>query len=74
MSTQYIYGCAEDYIANMEADNLSSDDAAQMLFHRIHNFDAIYVTSLVFAALTTVQNPSSHATETFSAFEARLSA
>lgn len=69
-----LYRRAEDYVVNIQADILSSDDAGQMIADRIHERDTMSVTSLVFNELTTMHNTVRDANESFYPLEALLSA
>lgn len=61
-----VYGRTEGYVANIESDILSCNDAVQMIVDRIHKRNAMSVTSLKLSDLSTVLNGVCSADETFS--------
>lgn len=63
-----MYGRAEGYVANIEAEIMSSDDTLQKIVDRIHKRDAMSVASIVFSELTKIHNTESYSRETLSDF------
>lgn len=67
------YGRAEDFVATIEDDRPSSDDAVEMIADRIQKRYAMSVTSLVFYEFPKVHNTVHFKSDTFAAFQARFS-